>query len=134
MRDVTLVVLNSLRIKCHIRRPLSTHEKHKFDSTTHSKLVMQVVTLRSRLFPNPYCKEAQIKQRSEIHACINRSFKGESDWSMITINLLQRSSKAQFQATQREKAQQADRVHRERSSLKKLNEQRRDVNAELIPN
>ena len=24
MRDVTLVILNSLRIKCHIRRPLST--------------------------------------------------------------------------------------------------------------
>ena len=23
MRDVTLVILNSLRIKCHIRRPLS---------------------------------------------------------------------------------------------------------------
>ena len=24
MRDVTLVILNSLRIKCHIRRPLMT--------------------------------------------------------------------------------------------------------------
>ena len=24
MRDVTLVILNSLRIKCHIRRPLKT--------------------------------------------------------------------------------------------------------------
>ena len=24
MRDVTLVILNSLRIKCHIRRPLTT--------------------------------------------------------------------------------------------------------------
>ena len=24
MRDVTLVILNSLRIKCHIRRPLIT--------------------------------------------------------------------------------------------------------------
>ena len=27
MRDVTLVILNSLRIKCHIRRPLRTLEK-----------------------------------------------------------------------------------------------------------
>ena len=24
MRDVTLVILNSLRIRCHIRRPLKT--------------------------------------------------------------------------------------------------------------
>ena len=26
MRDVTLVILNSLRIKCHIRRPLMQNE------------------------------------------------------------------------------------------------------------
>ena len=25
MRDVTLVILNSLRIKCHIRRPLTAN-------------------------------------------------------------------------------------------------------------
>ena len=25
MRDVTLVIFNSLRIKCHIRRPLTTN-------------------------------------------------------------------------------------------------------------
>ena len=28
MRDVTLVILNSLRIKCHIRRPLNTFVKY----------------------------------------------------------------------------------------------------------
>ena len=27
MRDVTLVILNSLRIKCHIRRPLRAEER-----------------------------------------------------------------------------------------------------------
>ena len=52
---------------------LSTQEKNKFQNTTHSKLVMQVVTLRTRLFPNPYCREAELMQVSEMPACINRS-------------------------------------------------------------
>ena len=33
MRDVTLVILNSLRIKCHIRRPLKA--TWVFDACSH---------------------------------------------------------------------------------------------------
>ena len=35
MRDVTLVILNSLRIKCHIRRPLNSYNKSGFCISVH---------------------------------------------------------------------------------------------------
>ena len=35
MRDVTLVILNSLRIKCHIRRPLRTMFKSLIDCSSY---------------------------------------------------------------------------------------------------
>ena len=36
MRDVTLVILNSLRIKCHIRRPLNPGHNGKSTSITNT--------------------------------------------------------------------------------------------------
>ena len=37
MRDVTLVILNSLRIKCHIRRPLSEAQFSRLTLNTRSR-------------------------------------------------------------------------------------------------
>ena len=43
MRDITLVILNSLRIKCHIRRPLtSLLVLHAFDPMMPDKSAMTI--------------------------------------------------------------------------------------------
>ena len=112
---------------------LSTQEKNKFQNTTHSKLVMQVVTLRTRLFPNPYCREAELMQVSEMHACINRS---NERWKRINkatekATSKMSTSKAQFQIAQREKAKEANRVRHDRRQLKKLADQSNSLGAQF---
>ena len=44
MRDVTLVILNSLRIKCHIRRLLSNKFKYVHRFTRHNQKGNSTVT------------------------------------------------------------------------------------------
>ena len=112
---------------------LSTHEKSKFQNTTHSKLVMQVVTLRTRLFPNPYCREAELMQVSEMHACTNRS---NERWKRINkanekATTKMSTSKAQFQVAQREKANEANRIRHDRRQLKRLADQNNSLGAEF---
>ena len=111
---------------------LSTQEKNKFQNTTNSKLVMQVVNLRTRLFPNPYCREAELMQVSEMHACINRS---NERWKRINkanekATSKISTSKAQFQIA-REKAKEANRVRHDRRQLKKLADQSNSLGAEF---
>ena len=71
MRDVTLVILNSLRIKCHIRRPLK-----KISTKAQSKYICIAPKLvRTSKTINCFTKDRIATQR-----CLTRTFSRDTQY------------------------------------------------------